>query len=42
MRDVAIIGVGMTPVGEHWESSLRVLAAEAMQAALPRCWPAAG
>jgi acetyl-CoA C-acetyltransferase len=32
MRDVAIIGVGMTPVSEHWESSLRMLAAEAVQA----------
>lgn len=30
----AIIGVGMTPVGEHWETSLRELAAEASQAAL--------
>lgn len=34
MRDVAIVGVGMTPVGEHWESSLRMLAAEAIQAAM--------
>jgi acetyl-CoA C-acetyltransferase len=33
MRDVAIIGVGMTPVGEHWESSLRMLATEAITAA---------
>jgi acetyl-CoA C-acetyltransferase len=34
MRDVAIIGVGQTPVGEHWESSLRMLAADAIYAAL--------
>jgi len=34
MRDVAIIGVGQTPVGEHWESSLRMLAANAIHAAL--------
>lgn len=33
MRDVAIIGVGMTPVGEHWDKSLRMLAADAAQAA---------
>ncbi|MBI5669279.1 MAG: thiolase domain-containing protein [Chloroflexi bacterium] len=34
MRDVAIIGIGQIPVGEHWDSSLRQLAAEAAQAAL--------
>lgn len=34
MRDVAIIGIGQTPVGEHWDSSLRQLAAEAVNAAL--------
>lgn len=34
MRDVAIIGVGQTPVGEHWESSLRSLATDAIHAAL--------
>lgn len=34
MRDVAIIGVGQIPVGEHWDSSLRMLAAEAIQKAL--------
>jgi acetyl-CoA C-acetyltransferase len=34
MRDVSIIGIGQTKVGEHWESSLRALAAEAAQAAL--------
>lgn len=34
MRDVAIIGVGQTPVGEHWDSSLRMLAADAVRAAL--------
>jgi acetyl-CoA C-acetyltransferase len=34
MRDVAIIGVGQTKVGEHWDVSLRHLALEALQAAL--------
>lgn len=33
MRDVAIIGVGRTPVGEHWDKSLRMLASEAILAA---------
>jgi len=33
MNDVFIIGVGMTPVGEHWDRSLRELALEAMTAA---------
>jgi acetyl-CoA C-acetyltransferase len=34
MRDVAIIGVGQTKVGEHWDTGLRHLALEAIQAAL--------
>lgn len=34
MRDVAIIGVGMTPVSEHWDQGLRMLAADAIQKAL--------
>ncbi len=34
MRDVAIIGIGQTPVGEHWERSLRHLAHDAIKAAL--------
>ena len=34
MRDVAIIGVGQTKVGEHWDVSLRHLALEALQAAM--------
>lgn len=34
MREVAIVGLGMTPVGEHWTSSLRMLAAEATRDAL--------
>jgi len=25
MRDVAIIGIGQTPVGEHWHTSIRHL-----------------
>lgn len=33
MRDVAIIGIGRTPVGEHWDKSLRMLASEAILAA---------
>jgi acetyl-CoA C-acetyltransferase len=34
MRDVSIIGVGQTPVGEHWERSLRHLAYDAVAAAM--------
>jgi len=34
MRDVAIIGVGQTKVGEHWDIGLRHLALEAIQAGL--------
>ncbi|MCJ7739055.1 MAG: thiolase domain-containing protein [Anaerolineae bacterium] len=34
MRDVAIIGVGQTEVGEHWETSIRHLALGALQAAM--------
>lgn len=34
MTNSAIIGIGQTPVAEHWESSLRELAGEAIQAAL--------
>ncbi|HET89619.1 MAG TPA: thiolase domain-containing protein [Chloroflexi bacterium] len=34
MRDVAIIGVGQTEVGEHWDVSLRHLALGALQAAM--------
>ena len=34
MRDVIIIGVGQTPVGEHWEKSLRHLAHDAIMAAM--------
>lgn len=34
MREVAIIGIGQTPVGEHWEASLRTLASDAIHAAL--------
>lgn len=34
MREVAIIGIGQIPVGEHWSSSLRMLASQAAQAAL--------
>jgi acetyl-CoA C-acetyltransferase len=34
MRDVAIIGIGQTPVGEHWEMGLRQLALDALRSAL--------
>ncbi len=34
MRDVAIIGVGQTKVGEHWDISLRHLALGPLQAAM--------
>ncbi|HEX9115969.1 MAG TPA: thiolase domain-containing protein [Anaerolineae bacterium] len=34
MRDVAIIGCGQTPVGEHWTRSLRHLAHDAIMPAL--------
>jgi len=33
MREVAIIGVGQTDVGEHWDKSIRDLAVEAILAA---------
>ncbi len=33
MTDVVIAGIGQTPVGEHWELSLRTLAVRAIQAA---------
>jgi acetyl-CoA C-acetyltransferase len=33
MRDVFISGVGLTPVGEHWDTSLRELALRAIEAA---------
>ena len=33
MTDVVIVGIGQTPVGEHWEASLRELALSAIQAA---------
>ena len=34
MRDVSIIGIGQTKVGEHWNRSLRDLAVDAILAAL--------
>lgn len=34
MQAVAIIGVGRTPVGEHWDMTLRELALEAVQKAM--------
>jgi acetyl-CoA C-acetyltransferase len=34
MREVAILGIGQTPVREHWEKSLRELAGEAVFACM--------
>jgi len=34
MTEVVIAGIGQTPVGEHWEESLRSLAIQAIRAAL--------
>jgi acetyl-CoA C-acetyltransferase len=34
MREVSIMGVGQTPVGEHWDCSLRDLGIQAVKAAL--------
>ncbi len=34
MRDVSVIGIGQTPVAEHWDKSLRHLAADAVLAAM--------
>ncbi len=34
MREVAVIGIGQTPVDEHWDKSIRELAAEAVILAL--------
>ena len=34
MREVAIIGIGQTPIGEHWNDSLRQLATRALHEAV--------
>lgn len=34
MRQIAVLGIGQTPIAEHWDKSLRVLAGEAVLAAL--------
>ena len=34
MREVAIIGLGQTPVGEHWDTDVRALGARAVRAAI--------
>jgi acetyl-CoA C-acetyltransferase len=34
MREVAVVGIGQTPVNEHWDKSLRILAGEAVLAGL--------
>ena len=33
MRNVYVAGIGQTPVGEHWDSSLTTLAVRALSAA---------
>lgn len=37
MAEVVIAGIGQTPVGEHWDLSLRTLAVRAIQAARRDC-----
>ncbi|HLE16347.1 MAG TPA: thiolase domain-containing protein [Anaerolineales bacterium] len=37
MRKVAVLGIGQTPVGEHWDKSLKGLAGEAVFSALADC-----
>ena len=34
MREVAVLGVGQTPISEHWDRSIRDLAGEAILAAV--------
>ena len=34
MRELAIIGIGQTPVGEQWDKSIRDIAGEAIFAAM--------
>jgi acetyl-CoA C-acetyltransferase len=34
MRDVSVVGIGQTRVGEHWDKSIRQLATEAIRSAL--------
>src|SRR5262245_60734055 len=34
MREVAVLGIGQTKIGEHWEKSLREIGGEAAFAAL--------
>jgi acetyl-CoA C-acetyltransferase len=34
MTDIIITGIGQTPVGEHWDTSLRSLALQAIQSAI--------
>lgn len=34
MREIAVLGIGQTPIAEHWDKSLRVLAGEAVFAAM--------
>ena len=34
VRDVSVVGIGQTPVREHWDKALRILAAEALLSAL--------
>ena len=34
MRNIAILGIGQTKIGEHWEKSLREIGGEAALAAM--------
>lgn len=34
MREVAVLGIGQTRIDEHWDKSLRILAGEAVLAAM--------
>ena len=34
MTDVVIAGIGQTPVGEHWDTSIRELSLQAIEAAI--------
>ena len=34
MRNVSIVGIGQTPVGEHWDRSIRHLGYDAVSAAM--------
>ena len=39
MRDVAVIGIGQTPIGELWDLSLRQLGVNALHQAAADAFP---